>query len=303
MRRAFPVLTMALLLLLASVPAAQAEGDEISVAVMPFEDVKINQWWDGNWDIGDQFSVLVTDALVGKGKFKVMERTRLAEIMAEQRLQVSGAVDESTAVQLGKLLGVRLMVLGSVTEFRQSGATGLSFGQFGLGLQQASTKLSARLVDVQTGQILAASKGDGQATGASFNLRLSGVSFATSQFRSTTLGQAATKAVDLLVNDLVGKIEANAAKLQYAEAAPALSGRVVAILGPTQVIIDLGKDRGVKKGTAFQIFRLQQVPGLSAPVRVPVGALKVTSVDQAASVCSVTQTESQIQVGDVVEAQ
>lgn len=303
MRRAVPALFTVLLLLLALVPVALAEDNELNVAVMKFEDVKVNHWWSGDWDVGDQFTVLVTDGLVGKGKFQVMERARLDQIMSEQHLQTSGAVDESTAVQIGKLLGVRVMILGSVTDFRMVGASGLSIGGFGVGLQQGIVKLSARLVDVQTGQILASAKGEGTASGASFDGHMSGISFRTSQFRQTTLGNASTKAVDQLANDLASKIEASTAKIQAAAAAPVLTGKVAAVLSPTQVIIDLGKDRGIKKGAAFNIFRLQQVPGLSAPVRVPVGSLKVTSVDQAASVCSVAQLESPVQVGDVVEAQ
>lgn len=290
-----------LAVLLAVVPAALAE-DPVSIAVMDFEDAKLNNWWGWDWNVGQQFTVLVTDALLEKDKFQIMERSRLEEIMAEQNLQMSGAVDESTAVQIGKLLGVRLMVLGSVTEFQMTGASGLSIGGFGLGLQKASVKLSARLVDVQTGQILASSKGEGSASGASISGSLSGVGFNTEKFRSTTLGKASVKAVESLTKDLVGKIESSIDKVQSAQAVTKLSGKVAAVLSPAQVVIDLGSKKGVRKGQTFNVFRLQTVPGLSQPVRVPVGVIKVSSVDPEAAVASVTQTESEIQAGDAIEA-
>lgn len=300
MRRALLALAVAALLLLGLVPSALAE-EQLNIAIMKFEDVKVDHWWSGSWDVGDQFTVLVTDGIVNKGKFNVMERARIDEIMAEQNFQSGDAVDESTAVQLGKLLGVRVVVLGSVTDFSMKGASGISVGGFGLGLQKGSVQLSARVVDVETGRILASAKGEGSASGASFDAHLSGISFNTEKFQNTTLGKASTKAVSQLVTDLAKKIEENSAKITAAAAAPKLTGKVMAVLGPNQVVIDLGKNRGVKKGQVFQIFRMQMIQGLSAPVRIPVGALKITSVDNEASVCEVTQTQQPVQAGDALE--
>ncbi|MDI6871742.1 MAG: CsgG/HfaB family protein [Bacillota bacterium] len=109
-----------------------------------------------------------------------MERTRLEQIMKEQNFQAGTAVDESTAVQLGRVLGVRLMVLGAVTEFNVRGISGLSVGNIGLGVQTASAKVSARLVDVQTGEILAAVKGEGNASGGAGAIKVVSVDPAAS---------------------------------------------------------------------------------------------------------------------------
>ncbi|MGE5507675.1 MAG: hypothetical protein ACM3RP_04175 [Chitinophagales bacterium] len=66
-------------------------------------------------------------------------------------------------------------------------------------------------------------------------------------------------------------------------------------------MIDLGKDKGIKKGQVFNIYRMQAIPGLSAPVRIPVGQLKVSSVDTQASFCDVTQSQQPVQTGDPIE--
>lgn len=50
--------------------------------------------------------------------YSIVERRRVDQVLSEQRLGASGAVEPRTARKLGKLLGVDAFVLGSVTEFR-----------------------------------------------------------------------------------------------------------------------------------------------------------------------------------------
>ena len=44
------------------------------------------------------------------------ERTRLEEVLKEQKLGLSGAVDSKTAADIGKLMGAKLLVLGNVIQ-------------------------------------------------------------------------------------------------------------------------------------------------------------------------------------------
>ncbi|MBK8803222.1 MAG: hypothetical protein IPN71_14430 [Fibrobacteres bacterium] len=75
--------------------------------------------------------------LVRSGAFRVMERTQMDKILAEQGFQKSGACDKSECdVELGKLLSVDRIVVGDL------GRVGTQFA------------LSARMIDVQTGEIL-----------------------------------------------------------------------------------------------------------------------------------------------------
>jgi curli biogenesis system outer membrane secretion channel CsgG len=50
--------------------------------------------------------------------FDLLEREKLGQILDEQKLGMSGVVDDATAVEVGKLLGVNAMVFGEVTVFR-----------------------------------------------------------------------------------------------------------------------------------------------------------------------------------------
>lgn len=55
---------------------------------------------------------LIAD-LVQNGHYTVLERSQLRKIMQEQKLSLSGAIDENQAVQIGKLAGVEALILGS----------------------------------------------------------------------------------------------------------------------------------------------------------------------------------------------
>jgi len=75
--------------------------------------------------------------LIGTGAFQVMERSQMDQILKEQAFQQSGACDQSgCAVEIGKLLSVERIVVGSV-------------GRIG-GLYS----VQLRLLDVRTGSVL-----------------------------------------------------------------------------------------------------------------------------------------------------
>jgi hypothetical protein len=87
-------------------------------------------------------AVSLTDALrseIGKtGKYQVMERTQMDDILKEQGFQNSGACDETSCViEMGKILAVSHMVMGNI------------------GMVGETYSVSVRLVAVGTGKIIA----------------------------------------------------------------------------------------------------------------------------------------------------
>ena len=62
---------------------------------------------------------MIVDELVNDGSFRVIERKRLDAMLAEQNFSNSERADPSakTLAQLGKVLGVKYLVVGSVTKF------------------------------------------------------------------------------------------------------------------------------------------------------------------------------------------
>jgi curli biogenesis system outer membrane secretion channel CsgG len=137
------------------VPALEA-ADKPRIAVLEFKNKADNQWW---WHGGAQAAqdVFVTE-LVKSGKFRVVEREQLAALMQEKNLTLSGDLDPSTAVRVGKLLGVNYLLTGSVTEYGVTEKTGRAPGIGRLPGVSAGKKtfvaaLNARLIDTSTGEI------------------------------------------------------------------------------------------------------------------------------------------------------
>ncbi len=73
----------------------------------------------------------------------VVERRNMDKIMEELSLQQTGLVDKETATKVGKSLGAKYLVTGTVKEFNRPGFTNVGL------------KVQARLVDVESGKIIA----------------------------------------------------------------------------------------------------------------------------------------------------
>jgi curli biogenesis system outer membrane secretion channel CsgG len=144
-------LCAALVLVVASVAFAADKSTKPRIAVLEFKNKADNQWWYHGGAEAAQ-DVFVTE-LVKSGKFRVVEREQLEALMAEKNLTLSGDVDPSTAVRIGKLLGVNYILTGAVTEY---GNTDVGGGGFGVsaGKRKFVAAMNARLIDTSTGEIV-----------------------------------------------------------------------------------------------------------------------------------------------------
>ena len=215
-----PWLLAALAVLAFAAPAA-AQGSRPAVALLDFDYASLNAWW-GNQDIGKGIADLLVDGLVEDGSYRVIERKRLDAILAEQNFSNSDRADPSAAktAQIGKALGVKYLIVGSITKFgmEQKGTSisggGWGYGGFGVGevgtkKGKATVAITARMVDTSTGEILASAKGEG--TSSRSGLLLGGavphggasISFGSSEFRDTVLGEATETAVKQVIAKLI----------------------------------------------------------------------------------------------------
>ena len=74
----------------------------------------------------------------------VVERDQLDKLLAEQKLGMSGLIDESTVVEAGRLLGANYMIISKITEKRD-----IPMGRSAHGVY---LEVSSRLVNVETGE-------------------------------------------------------------------------------------------------------------------------------------------------------
>ncbi|MCX7021255.1 MAG: hypothetical protein NTW26_03070, partial [bacterium] len=66
-------------------------------------------------DLADAVSDILRTEVIDSGRFRVIERAQLAEVIKEHAFQLSGMVDESTIAEFGKLVGADYVALGSVS--------------------------------------------------------------------------------------------------------------------------------------------------------------------------------------------
>lgn len=204
--------------------SAQSKSKRPTVAVMDFDYGAVNNWWSGVWgnyDIGKGMSDQVVDELVNDGSFRVIERKKLDTVLAEQDFAHSDRADPSAAKlsKVGKVLGVRYIITGTITKFATSdkkyGAGGIikgPIGGFGLKKAKSEVELTARMVDTTTGEILISARGKGESkkgggvTVGGFGGGVGGgFSMGSSEYRASALGEAQEKACTDLVKKLVAR--------------------------------------------------------------------------------------------------
>ncbi len=216
-----PWLLAALAVLAFAAPAAAQGANRPTVALIDFDYASLNSWW-GNQDIGKGVADLVVDGLVEDGSYRMIERKRLDAILAEQNFSNSDRADPSAAktAQIGKALGVKYLIVGSITKFgmetKNTNISGGGWGYGGFGVGDVGTKkgkatvaITARMLDTTTGEIMASAKGEG--TSSRSGLLLGGavphaggsISFGSSEFRDTVLGEATEAAVKQVITKLI----------------------------------------------------------------------------------------------------
>jgi TolB-like protein len=115
--------------------AAKAHG-RARIAVVPFQVI------GGK---GSTSGRIVSERLVGPltadGDVEVVERSMLESVMREQRLQATGAVDARSVKELGKILNVDALIMGTV-----------------IALKDDRVEVNARLIDAESAKVLFAAE-------------------------------------------------------------------------------------------------------------------------------------------------
>ncbi len=88
---------------LASQDASAQSTDAPTVAVMDFNGLMLGESAN-SLAIGKAVSAMLVTEFAGRDGLKVVERQRMEDLLQEQRLALSGRVDESSAVEVGKFL-------------------------------------------------------------------------------------------------------------------------------------------------------------------------------------------------------
>ena len=114
---------------------AAADFEKTKIAVLDF-DMQGESYQ--NQDMGAIVAEWLITALVKEGRFDVIERRLLKKVLSEHQLSASGIVNSNSAAELGKVLGVKIIISGAVMHF------------------QNFIEVNARIIDVTSGSIIAA---------------------------------------------------------------------------------------------------------------------------------------------------
>lgn len=263
-------------------------------------------------------SELLTNKLVQDGSYSVIERSRIDAVLREQNFGATGRVDASTAAEIGRILGVEYVVLGSVTRFNieqeeSGGHVGICIPILGCGVgsrtttQTANVELAARLVNTTTGEIVTAAEGSGQEEQESRSTEVGSIgSDNRTNNTDNLISNAAEKAIEQLVSELVGSRTANTASPDATPvSAPSRStlDALIADVSGSQVVINQGTQNGLQPGMVLSIERVEREvtdPETGEVIRTltsPIGQIKLTDVDTRSGMGEII-SGTEFQVGD-----
>lgn len=184
------------------------------IAVLDFDFGTVDNWW-GQYDIGKGVADQLVDALVEDGSFRVIERKKLATLLTEQDFANSDRADPSAAklAKVGKVLGIKYLLVGSITKFsteKRGGGVRVKGIGLGGGKAKSEVRLTGRIIDVTTGEILISGKGVGESSkGGGFDFSKGGFGVGTNaeEWRNSGLGDAQEMATTELIKTLTAKID------------------------------------------------------------------------------------------------
>jgi hypothetical protein len=84
----------------------------------------------------------LTNILVNSKRYNIVDRQSLDSIRAEMNFQLSGEVDDNSAVDIGKMLGAEIVITGNITDKLRIRALGVQTAQIIAMTTQAFSKLT-----------------------------------------------------------------------------------------------------------------------------------------------------------------
>lgn len=280
------------------------KGPKKNIAVMDFEN---KAGVPAQWNLGSGMAEMLTTALVESGRYNVVERQAITDVLAEQDFGASGRVRKAGAPKIGEISPAQVLIRGAVTEFdtRTEGG-GHSFGfrgiNVGLSGSNAHVAVNIRLYDATTGQVIDSIRCEGKASagkisGGYTGSGLGGFTFGSSAFKKTPLGKATQKAV----NEAVFLITTRMDRIPW-------EGTIVDVKGDV-VYINAGGNSNVFGGDEFTVYKkgeelIDPSTGVSLGREdTKVGRIQVFSVEDKFSKAHATAGSiNSFSRGDIVKA-
>src|SRR5271165_2772708 len=293
----------AAVLLCIALPATAATTAKPSIAVVNFSSDGLDWWWTAGVDPGAAYADLLTDQLVNLDTVTVVDRSHIDSIMQEKNLTISGDVSPATSMQLGRLIGAKYLIVGRIIQLAHTATNSGNLGGFinpvlsgaNVTAQKVHLQVSARIIEVSTGRIVATLPEDQTKSTTSFSVAAFapnvGGSYTSAQFTNSLMGQLINESA----KDMASKVDPT--KLAAGGGSGAsINGHVLTIDGSAD---------GVSEGMYFTAYATKSVKdpdtGQMTTVRIQKGTIQITSVDTHSAQGKVTQ--GTVTAGEAVSAE
>jgi curli biogenesis system outer membrane secretion channel CsgG len=222
-------------------------GIKHAIAVTDF---KNEQNWRAQIELGGALAAMLESSLFESGRFVLVERGDLGDVIMEQDLQASGRAAESAEVaQTGLIRSAKYLATGDITRVSgntqgSGGGIGIQGFRIGVGGSKSELELVVKLIDTTSSTVVASKRILGKAGGSKLRLGYVGSEFAgdIGGFAETPLGEAAQDAISTAVEWIATEME------DYE-----ITANVVLVRNPEMIVINRGGDFGVEAGNVFLI--------------------------------------------------
>lgn len=226
---------------------------KIPIAIWEVENNTEGSWWFSN-NLGpaarDQIDTEFSENKALSDKFSIVERDKLNLVMKEQGLATSGALNPQTAAKVGRILGVRYILVGGIDKFSINNTRG-GFRGIGGNLVQAEATINIRLIDTTTAERVLSVQADAEVRRGGGYFRGASLSREAEWGIASEAIQDAAKATvaKLLTGDYLARIDSAATP------AGGLEGRIIKV-DAGRAWINLGANAGLKVGDTFNVIQI-----------------------------------------------
>lgn len=308
--------------LAAAMPLAAFQKRSVAVEDFDYSTVmtEVQAIFGTQMNIGKGISAMMVKRIAQDGKFTVVERNKVANVLKEQDFGASGRVKKGTNARIGQIRGADFTIMGDIVTFgrddqRKRGGVGVivpGAGGVAGGSKtdfKAVVVLNFRMVDNESSEVVMTGEARGESKrvskGGFAGLFVGGVGvggfadMTASNFGETIIGEAIMDACDKLAQQ-VGQQAGQISTTRNIE----IEGRVADVNGST-VYINVGSSSGVVAGDVFKVSRIiREVKDPTTKevldlVTEPVGTLTISTVREKIAIG--TMSGGAAKAGDRVE--
>lgn len=213
------ILSALLLLFIFTSSVLAAKNENVTAKIEPNAKVAVMDFGTHPYAVTIDINILnagkaaheyILQRLFESQKMDIMDRTMFEAQLAEENLNITGLIYHDTAQKIGKILGVDYIIYGNVNDVTLS-EIGTQIGIGGVNICTVKSHIIARVMNVETGEIISAAKGEGKSK-SSF-VKVQGGEVLTVEIGKTkvtqdsvhnAIQQAAFQTVDVLISRLYG---------------------------------------------------------------------------------------------------